>query len=167
MDAPLTCSTPPPSPRVPVRAWWSYAIIALYCLALVFTFPLQLFPVLRIVERGLTGFGISSASDKHLPLKRCVRAGVVALVLLISYVGSGQLNNLVSLVGCFTCTPLAFIFPCMFHLKLVPQTSLWVRVSNWAIVALGLAVFGFSTYESIATWGETVVQPCLLTPGDS
>jgi len=155
---------PPTPPNLYCRQWWSYLIIAGYCVALVFTFPLQLFPVMRIVERGLTGFGISRDADKHVWLKRAVRSGVVALVLLISYVGSGQLNNLVALVGCFTCTPLAFIFPCLFNLKLVKKPSLWQRWSNVAIILLGLAVFGFSTYESIATWGETTVDPCLLTP---
>ena len=71
-------------------------------------------------------------------------------------------DNLVSLIGCFCCTPLAFIYPCWFHLKLIPniQQTLWTKISNYAILIFGIGVFVFSTYQAISTWAVSTIQPC-------
>ena len=47
--------------------------------------------------------------------KNAFRTGVVGVTLLVSYVGSSQLDNFVSLIGAFACTPIAFILPALFH----------------------------------------------------
>jgi hypothetical protein len=167
------------------RAWWSLAVTAGYCLALVFSYPLMFFPALRIIEDtampyfmaadalpsdvaesleararadaaaasarraagGAAGGGAAEGGggeEAALPLRRMTfgedapggdsglesalklpgapvekplsravrnafRAGVVAISLLVAFVGSSQLDNFVALVGCFCCTPLAFI----------------------------------------------------------
>jgi len=145
------------------RSWWAYIIICGYCVALVCSYVLQMFPVMRIVERGLAAVGVARDPAVDVWKKNAARAAVVAVTLAVSYGGSSQLDNLVSLVGCFACTPLAFIFPCAFHLKLVGGST-WQRVSNVAIIIFGCAVFVFSTYMAIKTWGQSTVNPCLLTP---
>ncbi|RYG51430.1 hypothetical protein EON66_10785, partial [archaeon] len=98
--------------------------------------------------------------------RNAFRTFVVACTLGISYGGSSQLNNMVSLVGCFACTPLAFILPCMFHLKLVPNTK-WTRYSNFAIILFGVAVFVYSTVQAIRQWSTSDVNACLLTPNNN
>ena len=90
------------------------------------------------------------------------RAGVVATTLVIAFAGSTQLDNFVSLIGCFCCTPLAFIYPCWFHLKLVkPAPGSFAHVSDWLIIAFGVGVFFFSTYEAIVGWTVTTINPCV------
>ena len=90
------------------------------------------------------------------------RAGVVAATLVIAFAGSTQLDNFVSLIGCFCCTPLAFIYPCWFHLKLVkPAPGSFAHVSDWLIIAFGVGVFFFSTYEAIVGWTVTTINPCI------
>lgn len=146
------------------NAWWAYMIIAAYCIALVFSYGLMLFPAVKILERGAAPYlGLRKGKGCADHWKRnAFRAGIVAVTLAVSYLGSSQLNNLVALVGCFACTPLAFIFPCVFHLKLIPQT-LYTRVSNWLIIIFGCGVFVFSTYQAIAGWSIATVDACVYT----
>lgn len=145
------------------RVWWTYVILAAYCVALVFSYPLMLFPAVKILERGVASYLWNAASDEKWK-RNMFRTAIVAATLLVSYLGSSQLTNLVSLVGCFCCTPLAFIFPALFHYRLVGG-SLCMRLSNIVIAIFGIAVFIFSTYQAIATWSISTIDACLLTPG--
>lgn len=43
--------------------------------------------------------------------KNVFRSMIVGITLIIAYVGAPQLDNMVSLIGAFCCTPIAFIFP--------------------------------------------------------
>lgn len=143
------------------REWWAFLLVAAYCLAILFSYPFMMFPAIRIIERGCAGF-FYRVGDGDLWKSNIFRTVIVAVTLAISYTGSSQLDNLVSLVGCFACTPLAFIFPAMFHYKLVGGTA-FTRYSNLAIAAFGVAVFVFSTYQAIATWSITSVDACAIT----
>lgn len=140
--------------------WWAYCIVVAYCIALVFSYPLMMFPAIKILERGAGPYLWNAASPTAAHWRRNgFRAFVVAVTVLVSYLGASQLNNLVALVGCFACTPLMFIFPTMFHQKLVGPRGL-TRLSNWAIALLGVGVFLFATYEAIATWDITTIDAC-------
>ena len=141
--------------------WWAYGIMGAYCVALALTYPLMLFPVLRIAERAAAQpLGLRAGSALARTWKRNgLRSAVVASTLLIAYLGAPQLDNLVALVGCFACTPLAFIFPAWFHMRLAPRT-LFTDATNGAIIVLGVAVFCFSTYEAIAGWAVVAINPC-------
>jgi proton-coupled amino acid transporter len=141
--------------------WWAYGIMGAYCVALALTYPLMLFPVLRIAERAAARpLGLRAGSAAARTWKRNgVRAAVVAATLAVAYLGAPQLDNLVALVGCFACTPLAFIFPAWFHMRLAPRT-LFTDATNGAIIVLGVGVFCFSTYEAIAGWAVVAVNPC-------
>jgi proton-coupled amino acid transporter len=141
--------------------WWAYAIMAGYCIALCLTYPLMLYPVLRIAERACAGLlRLREGAPAARSCKRnALRSAVVATTLAVAYAGAPQLDNLVALVGCFACTPLAFVFPALFHARLVPRTA-YYNVTNAAIIALGIGVFFFSTYEAIATWSSSPINPC-------
>jgi len=141
--------------------WWAYVLIAAYCLALVFSYPLMLFPVVKIGEKGAASCLRLNEGSRNARLwkRNGFRAGIVALTLLVAYAGSSQLDNLVALVGSFSCAPLAFIFPCLFHLRLIEQTLL-SRISNILIVVLGVGVVIFSTWQAIAGWAIVSINPC-------
>ena len=164
------------------RVWWSYLIQAGYCLALTFSYPLMMHPAMQILEKaagpfifapvsaGKSAVGDGASGDGSGFLARlssrrarsnAFRGFVVAVTLLVAFVGSTQLDNFVSLIGCFCCTPLAFIYPCYFHLRLVKNLSVTSRLVDYFIIAFGVAVFIFSTYEAIAGWSVTLIDPCL------
>ena len=138
---------------------WAYAVTAAYCVALSLTYPLMLFPVLRIAERAAAGLLRGAAPAARTWRRNGLRSAVVAATLAIAYAGAPQLDNLVALVGCFACTPLAFVFPALFHARLLPRTT-YFDITNAAIILLGVGVFFFSTYEAISTWSVAAINPC-------
>ena len=141
------------------RAGWAWALQGGYCVALLCTYPLQLFPALGVIEER-----VGDKLQGQVWRTRGLRTAVVLATIAVSWVGSSQLNNLVSLVGAVACAPLAFIFPALFHLRLVPGISRCARGTDIAIIVFGVGVMLFSTYLAIATWGTSVVQPCIQSP---
>jgi len=146
------------------RVWWSYLIQAGYCVALTFSYPLMMHPAMAIMERGVAPYIFQPASAAPSGLSRYARGNVfrgfvVGVTLLVAIVGATELDNFVSLIGCFCCTPLAFIYPAWFHNQLVKPKGA-TRVVNWLIIVFGVGVFFFSTYEAIAGWSVTVIDPC-------
>ena len=91
------------------------------------------------------------------------RSAVVGVTLLVAYGGASQLDNMVSLIGAFCCTPIAFIFPAWFHAVMVarPTGRRWAEAADWAIVALGCAILAFSSYMAVTSWSRTVFNACL------
>ena len=158
------------------KTWWSYGVVGGYCIALLFSYPLMMFPAMKVMEDGALPFlfpsaaaaaaalarsgelkegteedgsevgmkeeeeegidedgvkqsllvpdNIQSALDTVMQAKgatgwwrrNAFRSGIVAVTLLIAYLGAPQLDNMVALIGAFCCTPIAFIFPaCSFY----------------------------------------------------
>lgn len=121
-----------------------------------------MFPAIRIIEKFAARAGVLGPDAQGFVARRnALRAAIVATTLGIALAGSEQLNNFVSLIGALACTPLAFIYPCWFHLRLHPGASLWMRASNWAIIAMGAAVTVWSTWQAIATWGVSPIDACV------
>lgn len=143
------------------RVWWAFAIQGSYCVALALSYPLMLFPAVRIIEKALTRARLMGRdADGFVARRNAVRAAIVAGTLGVALAGG---DTLVSFIGCFCCTPLAFIYPTLFHYRLVKDTGRLVRWSNLAIMGLGIGIFVFSTYEAIAQWAITPLNPCLTS----
>jgi proton-coupled amino acid transporter len=122
----------------------------------------MLFPAIQIIETALARRGwLGDDADGYVARRNAVRAAVVATTLGVSLGGAGQLDNFVSLIGCFCCTPLAFIYPCLFHLRLNPGASSLSKAADAVIVALGVGVFVFSTYMAVSSWGTSSINPCV------
>lgn len=148
------------------RVWWAFAIMGGYCVALTFSYPLMLFPALRVLEKALGRAGaLGRDADGFVARRNAFRAAVVAATLAIAYVGSEQLDNFVSLIGALACTPLAFVYPALFHYRLHPGAGAWMRWSNIAIMALGVAITLFATWQAIATWSPSPINTCLSSSG--
>jgi len=162
------------------HVWWSYALTAGYCVALLFSYPLMMFPAMKVAEaaaqpyifamplgkggdaarrgsdiieeeeeeEGQEGRGGSGAAEGAALLvgqeaseapgagslaaaalsaaeaeeaaealldsdrgwgywkRNAFRSSVVAVTLLVAYVGAPQLDNMVALIGAFCCTPM-------------------------------------------------------------
>jgi len=80
-----------------------------------FTFPLQLFPVALIVE----GLCFPDRHSGHKWTKNLIRIGLASLCVGVALGGYSSVDNLVSLIGAIGCVPLAIVFPALFHLKTV------------------------------------------------
>ncbi|POM71172.1 Vacuolar amino acid transporter, partial [Phytophthora palmivora] len=117
-----------------------------YSLALVFTYPLMLYPVVKILEGYL--FPHHSQKGYWRWEKNGFRFALVCLTAAIAYFGKEELDNFVALIGGFCSVPLAFIYPCLFHSKLVDEG----RTLNNIVIALGIFTMIFATYQAVSTW---------------
>ncbi|RLN66901.1 hypothetical protein BBP00_00001950 [Phytophthora kernoviae] len=122
------------------------AVQITYSIALVFTYPLMLYPVVKILE----GYMFPHRSQKGFWRweKNGFRFALVCLTAAISYYGKEELDNFVAIIGGFCSVPLAFIYPCLFHSKIVDDG----HALNNIVIAIGAFTMIFATYQAIATW---------------
>ena len=86
------------------------AVQFLYAIAILLSTPLQLFPAIRILENAF--FTKSGRRNERVKwYKNFFRFFLVVVCALISWVGAGDLDKFVSLVGSFACIPLVYIYP--------------------------------------------------------
>ena len=86
------------------------AIQFLYALAIMLSTPLQLFPAIRIMETEW--FARSGKYNPYIKWQKNIfRFFVVLLASAIAWVGAGDLDKFVSVIGSFACIPLVYIYP--------------------------------------------------------
>ncbi|KAL4118408.1 hypothetical protein PRIC2_010733 [Phytophthora ramorum] len=117
-----------------------------YSLALVLSYPLMLYPVINVLESNL--FPYQRIKGFWRWKKNAFRFALVCLTAVIGYFGKDELDNFVSIIGGFCSVPLAFIYPCMFHSRLVCRGHLL----NGIVIAIGLCTMVFATYQAVSTW---------------
>ncbi|KXS16266.1 hypothetical protein M427DRAFT_134305 [Gonapodya prolifera JEL478] len=143
-------------------------IQTLYALAILLSFPLAVYPALKIFERwtwGRAGEGRGKRSQKVKWAKNAGRAAVVIGLGLLAYLAGENLDKFVSLVGTLLCTPLSYIFPAAFDLalstsdKAPASSSTWDRVKarlvtykNVICVVLGTAATVVLSIDTVARW---------------
>jgi len=121
----------------PEDGGWHWAEFIRYCLAvaLTFTYPVMLFPVIKLLKPRLENFFGCSKDNWWLPLG--IRFGIVTLtgtvVILVP-----DFNSLMSLIGSVFCTILAFIMPGLCHFMLFKEEL----SKSQMFMDLGLAVVG-------------------------
>jgi proton-coupled amino acid transporter len=158
---------------LPERSGWTVGVQLMYCMALMFTYPLMLFPVIDIIETAiLKSNPESSSSDAAQPSsssgggseggcggdesweltwkKNAIRAGIVGFTAVASIALEGALDNLVALVGALCSLPLAFIYPSLFHNRLIgshPRRDMFIAGMG-AVTMVGATVFSIATWKS-------------------
>ncbi|KAG3132401.1 hypothetical protein PI126_g19658 [Phytophthora idaei] len=80
--------------------------------------------------------------------KNGFRFALVCLTAVIGYFGKDELDNFVSIIGGFCSVPLAFIYPCIFHSRLVGRG----HILNGIVVVTGLCTMVFATFQAVSTW---------------
>ncbi len=89
------------------------AVQFLYSLAILLSTPLQLFPAIRIMENEL--FTRSGKYNPWIKWKKNVfRFVLVMFCAMVAWVGAGDLDKFVALVGSFACVPLVYVYPVSF-----------------------------------------------------
>lgn len=93
----------------------------LYCINLVLTFPLTVYPANLIIESYI--FGKMPPSKKRTMLKNLSRT-LVSFIGVATCLGvGGGVDKFISLAGTVACTPISFFLPAMFHLKLTKDLT--------------------------------------------
>ena len=92
-------------------------------------------------------------SRKRTWLKNILRTFLVALTIVIGISLRSTLDKLMSVVGSLTCAPIAFIFPSMFHYKLMATTRR-ERITDAIIASVGVFLMVFITIYTLITWNE-------------
>ncbi|ODV64452.1 Avt4p ASCRUDRAFT_16472, partial [Ascoidea rubescens DSM 1968] len=108
-----------------------------YSLAILLSSPLQLFPVIKILENNIFGPNLHGKFDWKIKwLKNFFRFSIVILCTLIAIYGADNLDRFVSLVGCLACIPLVYMYPPMLHYKSCAKDKL-ARLSDICLVIFG------------------------------
>ena len=123
-----------------------------FILNLMITYPLVLHPANMVIESVL--FRGWPKSRKRTWFKNVLRAFIVAGTVGIGLGLRETLDKLMSVVGSLSCAPIAFIFPTMFHYKLLAQTRS-EKIKDIAIAALGVFLMVFITIYTLVTWNKS------------
>ncbi|KAJ2211310.1 hypothetical protein IW143_004046, partial [Coemansia sp. RSA 520] len=124
----------------------------LYSVAILFTTPLMMFPVIRILEQALFPRRSGKRSRTVKMQKNVFRALLLALVMAVSVVGVERVDKLVAIIGGSACIPLSFIYPPLFHLR-AAAVSRWERMRDMTLAVVGTVVCVYVTYGAVSRWG--------------
>ena len=126
-----------------------------YSIAVIFTFPLQIFPALEIIvleveQRQLLG---DSNETQELTFweRRIVCSVVITLLAIVAIVEMNNLGKVVALMGSLLGAPLAFVFPPLIHSKLVPNPP---TQADMTVAGIGICAMIGATIITLATWSE-------------
>lgn len=131
-----------------------------YSLAIMLSTPLQLFPAIAILESKI--FQKMNKNKKQKPkqeqlrikwLKNTLRSFIVFFTVIIAFYGSNNLDRFVSIIGCFACIPLVYIFPPMLHLKSVAESSGNKNsiIFDYVLIMFGVGSMLFTSYQTITS----------------
>jgi len=137
-----------------------FAIVVklLLCFALLFTYPVMLFPVVKLVEANLEerilvlllSLRLVREIESCMLSRSLIRVSVVLLTNLV-VVLIPNFANLMALVGASCCTLLAFILPGIFHFQLfrnsgIGRSQIWFDVF---LIILGIVGASLGTADAL------------------
>lgn len=87
--------------------------MVLLIFSILVVYPVQLNPAYKILDQ----YFIKCAVNKIL-YENLMRTTILILTVIIGIASIDKFANLMALAGCAVCTPVALIFPTLFHYKL-------------------------------------------------
>ena len=133
---------------LPDATWRGQVVRLLYCVAVIFTFPLMLFPVTKMCVLA-AGFDDKARTGRIV--NNLLRVALVLSLALIAIVEVNARDHIVSLLGCVASTPLALVLPPLMHLKAVQQ-SFWSAIVNKVVIVFGAVITVVTTTTTLVTW---------------
>eukprot|EP00903_Cladosiphon_okamuranus_P012701 g11875.t1 len=126
--------------------------VGLYSIAIMMSYPLQLFPAVKCLEGHLFG-AVRQRSLLRKWLKNSLRAALVLLTAAVAMFVGPSFDNFAGLVGGFCAVPLALVYPSAFRLKLMGDSmSGFERVWTWLVLSCGCFGAVLCSWQSLATW---------------
>lgn len=139
--------------NLPQTSRFVQAMQFLYSIAILLSTPLQLFPALAVLEKGI--FTKSGKYNwKVKTEKNLFRFLVVAICCLAAWAGANDLDKFVSLIGSVACVPLCFIYPPLLHLK-ANATRTATKALNYAMLFFGIICVVFAGSQTIRAMLES------------
>ncbi|KAJ1026844.1 hypothetical protein NDA16_002141 [Ustilago loliicola] len=139
--------------NLPQSSRFVQAMQFLYSIAILLSTPLQLFPALAVLEKGI--FTRSGKYNwKVKTEKNLFRFLVVAVCCLAAWAGANDLDKFVSLIGSVACVPLCFIYPPLLHLK-ANATRTTTKALNYAMLFFGIVCVMFAGSQTIRAMLES------------
>lgn len=129
-------------------------------LAIVFTYPVQMFPVISMLEQYV--FGKVSVEKRMSWSFEWQRNGLRTVLVVITglvAIAIPFFNLFINLVGAVGCSLMAFILPCLFHMKLFfGRCGLPILLLNLALLGFGLIASEISAAITIASIYSAIVD---------
>lgn len=129
--------------------WLNWTIKILFCMNLLFSYPLVIYPAHIILENIL--YAGWPKSKKRQWSKNFTRSLLVAFTVIFTLATSDKIEKLLSFNGALFCTPVAFIFPAAFHLKAAAETRC-AKAIDIIILIFSFIVMIFCTIMGIKDW---------------
>lgn len=134
--------------NLPQTSKFVQALQFLYSLAILLSTPLQLFPAVSILERGVFAAKSGKYNEKVKLGKNAFRASIVIVATLAAWLGSNSLDVFVSFIGSVACVPLCFIYPPLLHLKAC-ATKRRTVILDYALLSFGIVCVLFAGSQTI------------------
>lgn len=151
--------------NLPQNSRFVQAMQFLYSIAILLSTPLQLFPALAVLEKGI--FTRSGKYNwKVKTEKNLFRFAIVAVSCLAAWLGANDLDKFVSLIGSVACVPLCFIYPPLLHLK-ANATKTSTKALDYFLLVFGVVCTGFAgsqTIKAMLEGGEPAHPPHCTPP---
>lgn len=95
-------------------------IKVLFCLNLLFSYPLVLYPANMIIEGQVFGRWKANEPDsrKLFWATNVLRTLIVIASTLFTLQLGQRVDQFLGLIGALTCAPISFLFPALFHLRI-------------------------------------------------
>ena len=147
---------------------WKFvqAMQFLYSVAILLSTPLQLFPAVSILERGLFSTKSGKYNNRIKLSKNLFRCSIVLVATLAAWLGSNSLDVFVSFIGSVACVPLCFIYPPLLHLRGC-ATKRRTIILDYLLLTFGIicVIFaGSQTIRTLIVGGGTPDQPVCSPP---
>jgi proton-coupled amino acid transporter len=92
-------------------------------------------------------------TPKRMWSKNVTRTLLVAFTVVFTMFLGNKMDKFLSILGGLCCTPIAFTFPALFHLKAVAKTRLEKTV-DISIIVLSMCILVFCTTLGFYNWSE-------------
>ena len=93
-------------------------------------------------------------------LKNNSRTILVFFTVCLTIMLGDKLDKFLSILGALTCTPIAFTFPAMFHLKAVAETPLQ-KISDVLLILFSLVILVYCTSQGVLNWNDEDEKPLI------
>ncbi|KAJ2156201.1 hypothetical protein GGF46_005352 [Coemansia sp. RSA 552] len=130
------------------------AVQLAYSLAILFTTPLMMFPVVRILEQALWPRRSGKRNPAVKMQKNAFRTLLLVLVAAVAVAGIDRVDRLVAIIGGFACIPLSFVYPPLFHMR-AAATTRYERVRDALLAAAGASVTVWVTWGAVQRWSDS------------
>ena len=95
--------------------------------------------------------------------KNMSRSTIVFLVVCMTIMLKDKFDKFLAILGSVTCTPMAFTFPAIFHLKAVAETPAQKGLDIF-ILLVSMGVFFYCTYQGLVDWSKEDDKPNIYYP---